>query len=53
MTLCAGRAQRLKRRELVTMLMELKAIIGWRWRPKGKKRPMASGIPSTSADPSA
>ena len=36
----------------MTTLTELKAImapaiIGWRWRPKGKKIPMASGIPST------
>jgi hypothetical protein len=43
----------LRRRELVTTLTERKAIIGWRWRPKGKKRPMASGIPNTSTDPSA
>jgi len=47
-----GRSHRLGRRELVTTLTELKAIIapaiiGCRWKPRGRKTPMASGIPST------
>lgn len=52
MTLDAGRFHHLSMSELVTTLTDenaiaAPAIIGCRCTPRGRKRPMASGIPST------
>lgn len=52
MKLDAGRFHHLNMSELVTTLTDenaiaAPAIIGCRCTPRGKKRPMASGIPST------